>query len=172
MAVAIDPKKTPIIKMEKSIIYIFTSFIAGSITTLFGGILAHIFSERRDRLKEFNHAVAEFRNAFLEQVLFLKDEISDEFKPAEYTTDIYTFLTTRIVDSIKAIELFKLHLSNAEKIGIKQAWNNYCYPNGTPETPDERKDFPFIDYRIPEYIDSKHIALQNLLSLLSFAKFK
>jgi len=92
-----------------------------------------------------------------------------------------------IARHLNAYEIFKGHLSARERRGIEKAWDEYCYPDGTPEDPNERRDFMFNDYMGIEESqgvnEAKKIALEkinnlqqyfslNLIYRFSFIKFE
>ena len=152
---------------------IIIGIIIGCVSAAFGGYLAFVASEHTRRIQEFNKAAATFKNAFLEQIVYLKGELADESTPEEYNTDLCTFLRSNMLDSLRAIENFKPYLSVQERIGIEQAWNNYCHHGYTPQNAYEKRKMAFIEYFTIENDEAAgQLAMQWLMGLLSFAHFK
>ena len=158
--------------------------IIGAIATVmagFGGAILGAWLTRRSTVailkrQEFNKAATEFRDAFLCEIIYLRYNARLSECERAYT-DLHEFPRAGyLFRHLKAFEIFRNHLSVADRKAIDKAWDEYCHPQGVPEDPNEKKDFRFNDYMaIAESggIDkAKEIALQRIDELLEFTGHK
>jgi len=157
-------------KMDKIII----AFISGALVAMISSYIAHIFSERRDRRKEFNDAAAKFQNAFIDVKVFLEFGAIGRNSPI-VTDNVNEFLGTYRIEHLKAVVEFKAFLNKRERRRIEKAWNEYCHPEEVPKDKYERRDFTFNGYfHIQETRGkeaAKGIALEKINGILKFAQF-
>lgn len=146
---------------------IIIAFISGSIVAILASFLAHILSERRDRLKEFNQAATEFKSTFIPEIRYLDYRYSPDRRdmPGVYTTLSNAFDRHEI-----AIIKFRLYLNRCERIGFDRVWDKYKYCNKKDNKPY------FMIYSEPNNIlkkdKAKKEALEKLESILTFANPK
>ena len=151
------------------------SAIIGAITGgIFSGWIAWIIAKRSieqnnlaslalNRIQDRRKAAADFRLAFLELLLFLKDDIEPEG-----FTDFVSFLHRVYPQHAAAIIEFTPYLDRIGVERINKAWFNYKFPNGIPKGEEGKEAFPLDDYaHISEPIK---IALEKIESLLSVCK--
>ncbi|MBW2740348.1 MAG: hypothetical protein JRE64_16225 [Deltaproteobacteria bacterium] len=72
----------------------------------------------------FNKAAADFRNAFLPEISYLEYDIPLK-KTGSTDQSIKWFLRTGLSRHTEALCVFKVYLSNDERIRIDKAWNKY-----------------------------------------------
>lgn len=146
-------------------------FLLGIIGAFFGAWFSHFFSERRRRKEDFNKAAAQFRNAFLGTILYLRDNI--RIKGTGTSDKTSEFLRTAIFRHAKALARFELFLNARERKRIYCAWDEYCHPKGIPQDPNEKRDFRFRDYQSIEESEgpkeAKNMALQKIYKILELA---
>lgn len=147
---------------------ILVAFLLGLLSSSFGAWLVHFFSERRRRNDEYNKAAAEFRNAFLPEIIYLKHNAKVN---GGSSTDLCEYLRSGYLRQLKALEIFKTHLADKKKEGIKKAWKAYCFhPESTNilwfeqyswkiKGPDREAEF-------------KKLALERIEKIVGFAEQK
>jgi hypothetical protein len=151
-------------------IQIFYGFLLGIIGTSFGAWLAHFFSERRRRKEEFNKAAATFRAAFLPVLIFLKHDAN--IGNIGSTDDLSTVLQFGYIHRhLKALEVFKNHLSAQERADIDKVWKQYCYNKDNPEILFFEQYFTGIGSK-SEKEAKKTLALERIADIIKFAKHK
>lgn len=133
--------------------------LAGPITYIFSKkLITETHKNAIDLIhqQEFNKAAAEFRNAFIIQLNFLKSNVNSGTGD---TSNIGEYLGAHYVGShLKAFEVFKCYLSPREIEAISKAWEEY-------------RDFA-------QYSDknnqkgARELALKNIEGVLKFAKHK
>jgi len=141
---------------------IIFGFTLGLIGSLFGVILANIFSERRDRKKEFVQAATEFKAAFENELTRLRYEdstVADIINPA-------------LIKHINAIDRFAQFLSGEDEIRFRVVCSKYLpsrpHPGDAPECPE----YPYKDWFLMEENKARQTVLCEINTILSFAKFK
>lgn len=113
-----------------------------------------------NRIQERRKAIAEFRLAFLDLLLFLKEDI----KPKEFT-DFHSFLGSSFTHHAAAIIKFTPYLDRTGIRRINEAWFDYKFPNGIAEGKENKEAFPLHDYT---YIsEPEKVALEKIENLLS-----
>jgi len=121
------------------------------------------------QLQEFNKAAAEFRNAFLYELIFLKHNACIPEGERTYTA-LNEFLFAGYVHRhLKAFEVFRNYLSSEERANIDKAWQGYCHYDIEGET---EPDFTMYAEDIWEGKDTKKLALERIEEILKFAKHK
>jgi len=109
--------------------------IGGSIAivaSFIGAMVAHIFTECRDRRKEFNQAAADFKSAFIPALRYLDYRYSPD---RINMPGIYNILDEAFDRHEIAIIKFRPYLNWWQHIGFDKAWNDYCdrdRKNGNP----------------------------------------
>ncbi len=122
-----------------------------SIGAVVGGIIVglanHFLSKSRakesGKIAAFNKAAIDFRNAFLTEATFLKYDAN--IGGLGGSNRLHGVLKNGYLRQLKAIEVFKSYLSPAEISAIDCVWDEYCHPKGTPQNPNEKRDFRFND---------------------------
>lgn len=113
-----------------------------------------------NRIQDRRKAAASFRLAFLELLLFLKEDIDPEG-----FTDFVSFLHKSYPKHVAAIIKFTAYLDKIGVERINKAWFNYKFPNGIPKGEEGKEVFPLDDYAyIPE---PQRVALEKVENLLS-----
>ncbi|MDY6839823.1 MAG: hypothetical protein SWH78_17835 [Thermodesulfobacteriota bacterium] len=153
---------------------IIIGVIIGCITSAFGVYLANVSSERRRRRDEFNKAAAKFRSAFIKETIGLK---TSSYQGADDVgqTNLYDFLYAALLKHLRAIEIFKPHLTTLERTQLDLKWDQYCYPDEIPKSEEEKAEFPLVAYDTPDSAEeqkARKLALQKLCEILSFAQLK
>jgi hypothetical protein len=117
------------------------------------------------RRQEFNKAAADFRVAFLPELIYLKHNAM--IKDSASTNDLNVFLSSAYINRhLIAFEIFKSYLSTEDRIGIDEAWKEYCHFDIEGET-----DAYFAMYA-EDTIDKKNtkvLALARIEKILKFA---
>lgn len=118
--------------MSNIIIALFT----GAIIALVSSSIANIFSERRDRRKDFNKAAKEFRANFTDEVkLFKRHCLGDD------SGNITSHILDGAIEKHETAKInFRPYLSRTEKNGFDRAWRNYALvddDDGWDITPDK-----------------------------------
>jgi hypothetical protein len=153
------------------------ALIAGGFTIL-GALIGGWFGYRNAlkiySITEFNKAASRFRSAFLSETTFLKHNANiGGLGQSHY---LHEKLRSGYLRHLKALELFKNHLPVADRHAIDHVWDEYCYPDGIPLDPDEKRDFRFNGYMSIEDTEgterAKAIALDKIHKLLGFANAK
>jgi len=144
---------------------IIIGFVLGLVGSLFGVVFSHIASERRERLKEFNQAAAEFRSAFIPELRYIDYRYTPE---RGSRSKIHGTLASAFDKHEIAVIKFRPFLNRAERFGLDKTWDDYCdRENGIPH---------FMNYAelegLNEMIQTKRIYLAKLKSLLTFANPK
>lgn len=155
--------------MEEEI-KILSAFLLGILGSSFGAWLAHFFSERRRRNDDYNKAAAEFRSAFLPEIIYLKYNAKIN---GGSSTDFCEYLGFGYLRQLKALELFKSYLPDKKREGIEKAWKEFC------SHPDSPNILWFEQYswkitgkgkdRDPEF---KKLALERIEKIVGFAEQK
>jgi hypothetical protein len=128
------------------------------------------------QIVEFNKAAAEFRNAFLPEIIYLNHDavIEDISGKADNIHGLLRFAYLR--RHLPAFEVFRSQLNSDDRSKIDKAWDEYCHPDGIPEDASEKKAFGIDGYfRIIEASgeeEAKRIARENINKLLKFAESK
>jgi len=139
---------------------IVVPFIAAALIAIFSSWLAHFFSERRDRRKEFNQAATDFQCAFLEA----KQKLRDDPK-----ADWSSILDSKVLlEHERAYFRFKPFLSDKDRRRFDDAWNIYFShrPHPGDRYPPEKR---------PEDWDNEKNCksfLEQIDNLLDYAKLK
>lgn len=149
---------------------ILFGFLLGIISSGLGAFIAHIFSERRDRRKEFNKAANEFRKAFIDVALHLQNDsiMEDEFE--KKGIEIGQFLTYAYPKHLSAYIDFEENLNKCERDRLKLAWEEYIYPQKSEKDRKKAYGFEFDEYSIMEEEKAKKLALSKIEKIISFAK--
>ena len=79
---------------------VLVAFLCGLLSGSLGAWLAHIFSECRRRNDEYNKAAAEFRNAFLPEIIYLKHDAKIN---GGSSTDLCEYLRSGYLRQLKAL---------------------------------------------------------------------
>jgi len=153
------------------------AIIAGGFTiigALLGAGIGYRNALKLHNIVEFNNAAAQFRNVFLGEILFLRDNIRIEgVYPSNKINEV---LGGAIFNHMKALVQFEPFLNAAERKRLCGVWNDYCYPKGRPQDPNEQIDFRFNDYRGIEDSEgtnkAKEVALQKIYKILEIANVR
>jgi hypothetical protein len=145
--------------MDKS--HIIALFI-GSVLTLLGAIFANIFSERRDRRKEFNQAAADFKAAFENELTRLRYEdstVADIINPA-------------LIKHKNAIDRFTQFLGGEDKIRFMVVCSKYLPDRPHPGDAPKYPEYQYKDWFLVEENKARQTVLCEINTILSFAEFK
>lgn len=153
------------------------ALIAGGFTiigALIGAWIGYRNALKVHNIAEFNKAAAQFQNAFLGTILFLKDNV--RIKGTGTSNKINEFLGTLIFRHMEALTRFEPFLTVKERKRIRCAWDEYCHPNSIPQDLNEKRDFRFNDYMSIEETKgtdkAKKVALEKIYKILKVADFK
>jgi hypothetical protein len=120
--------------------------------------------------QDFNKAATEFRNAFLPELIFLKHNA--KIAGTGSSDDLSEFLLSGYIRRhLKALEVFKNHLSAQERADIDKAWKQYCYNKDNPEFLFFEQYFTGMGSK-SEKEAKKTLVLERIEDLLKFAKHK
>ncbi|MBC8417156.1 MAG: hypothetical protein H8E10_01005 [Desulfobacterales bacterium] len=129
------------------------SLIAGGfgiVGAILGACIGYYFSTRLINRQDFNKAASEFRNAFINQLNFLKFGVNTG---SGDTSNIGEYLKAHYVGyHLSAFEVFRNYLTPEERVAIDKVWEKYC--------------------NFAQYSNNKDLALKNLKEILKFAKHK
>jgi hypothetical protein len=148
--------------------------IGGPVTYYYAKILiqeTHKNATDLTQRQEFNNAAAEFRNAFLYELIFLKHNACIPEGERTYTT-LNEFLFAGYVHRhLKAVEIFRNHLSTKDRANIEKTWQKYC------KRPDDPNVLYFEQYSTKNVSNErerelKELALERIEEILEFAKHK
>jgi hypothetical protein len=118
--------------------------------------------------QEFNKASAVFRIAFLPELIYLKHNA--KIKGAGSTDDLNVFLSSGYLHRhLEAFEIFKSYLSTEDRIGIDEAWKEYCHYDIDGET---EPHFAMYAEDTREGKNTKELALERIEKILKFAEPK
>ncbi len=137
------------------------ALLIGSITTLLGTVVANIFSERRDRRKDFNNAATEFRAAFTEEIKGL----------THYKRDtVWNIIRPEILIKHEiAMNKFRFFIKTERRIGFDVAWQ--AYSKHEPKQNHEKESPGYISENW-DTEKEKFIVLQKIDTLLSYAEYR
>jgi hypothetical protein len=103
------------------------SLIAGGfgiVGAILGAYIGYYFSIRLINRQDFNKAAAKFRNAFINQLNYLKSDVNTG---SGDTSDIGEYLHSHYVSyHLSAFEVFRSYLTPEERMTIDEAWKKYC----------------------------------------------
>ena len=149
-----------------------TPVIIGAIVgAIFSGWIAWMIAKRNiketnlaslaiNRIQDRQKAAAIFKLAFLELLLFLKENIEPEG-----FTDFVSYLHRLYPQHAAAVITFTPYLNKAGVERTNRAWFNYKFPDGIAKGKEDKEAFPLNDYAsIPE---PQRIALEKIENLLS-----
>jgi hypothetical protein len=171
--------------MDKTIIAALISVIGTLCGVLIGSIISRRTSSETIKVSHqntidliqrqaFNKAATEFKNIFLPETTFLKHEAN--IGGLGSGNKLHEVLRSGYLRQLKAIEIFKDHLSVTDRESIHNAWDEYCHPKGIPQNKNEKRDFRFNDYSAIEdkqgIEEAKKVAFQHIEGILNFAKHK
>jgi len=151
------------------------AFISGSIVAGLASFLAHFFSNRRDRRKEFNQAAANFQKAFIGEIRILQKtpfQITAIKNGGETNRPIYDILVKAYPNHYTAYLLFRGYLTRPERTGFDKAWQDYCYPKGYYEGCQPLLSYLMRPMDGDKILTDEPYILNKLETLISFAKFK
>ena len=154
------------------------AIIGGFVGAVVGGGIAYYLSRRAIkasfeliRLQDFNKAAAEFRDAFLPEITFLRHNAN--IGNLGSSNDLGELLRFGYIHRhLKAIEVFKPYLCSKKRIHIDQAFQKYCC------NPDKLNELYFQQYSYKsterETIGEqrKQLALERIEKILEFSKHK
>ena len=153
--------------MSNIIIALFT----GAIIAWVSSYIANIFSERRDRRKDFNKAAKEFRASFTDEIkLFKRHCLGDN--PGNITSHI---LDSAIEKHETAKINFRPYLSRTEKNGFDSAWRNYALvddDDGWNITPDKAINKYYSYEKTLLELKMRQLAMVSIKWLLFYANPK
>ena len=147
--------------------------VAAIVGAIVGGWIALMIANRNiertslaslalNRIQDKRKAAADFRLAFLELILFLKEGI----EPKGYT-DFVSYLHGVYPHHAAAIIKFTPYLNRIEIKRINRAWFDYKFPNGIPNGKEGKEAFPLDDYA--HISGPQRIALEKIENLLSIS---
>jgi len=113
-----------------------------------------------NRIQERRKAAANFRLAFLELLLLLKEDI----EPKGFT-NLHSYLVAMYPKHAAAITTFIPYLDKTRVERINKAWFDYKYPNGIAKGEEHKEAFPLQDYA--QMSEPKTVALNKIENLLS-----
>lgn len=153
------------------------ALIAGGFTiigALIGGWIGFRNALSIYKISTFNKATGFLRNAFLPETIYLRHNAN--IGGLGQSVHLHEKLRAGYLRHLKALEIFKNHLSATDKKAIDHAWDEYCHPNGIPQNPDEKRDFRFNGYMNIEESKgterAKEVALKKIDNILKFANAK
>jgi len=122
--------------------------------------------------QEFNKAATDFRNAFLPEITFLKHNAN--IGNLGSSNDLSELLRFGYVHRhLKALEIFRNHLSTKDRTNIDKAWRKYCH------RPDNSKILYFEQYsnKSADKIRNneaglKKVALERIEAIIKFAEHR
>ncbi|HOD62047.1 MAG TPA: hypothetical protein PKG96_08100 [Bacilli bacterium] len=144
----------------------FLFVVLGAVLGLFGSIIVV-------RKQEKMRALAEFRNAFIDEILLLKSPEFDSRSPFLKTLD------SAESKHLKAIEIIMPYLEKKEKDKINNAYKNYRNPRNLDDTPDTIYTLSFGLYycekdvvkdAINREINGIELAIENLYKIMNAVK--
>lgn len=145
------------------------------ICVFIGAIIAGFYSRYAVRHQEKLRACADFRNAFIDEILFIQELIREN-----KTGDILKELNDARPKHRKALETLLPNLSFSEKNKIKEAYNNYYNPRNSNDSSEKvirglsfalyASDKDIVKSAIGREIDGRELALENLEKLINSAK--
>jgi hypothetical protein len=144
--------------------------IGGAFGYLIRLFVEHFLSKdrsRQDRIAAiFNSGAIAFKNAFIEEINFLKNYGESRFIE---DTAYYTLLKA-LPKHTAAYEAFIVHLDESDRLAISKAWTNYLYPDAD-HNKDEGDAFILIGYYTEaDEPSGRNRALVNINKLLEHAK--
>lgn len=151
--------------MPNWIIQLFFTFI--------GFVCGYIISIKSIRTQEKLRAIAEFRNAFIDEILYLK---SPEF---DIRSSFLKILDSAESKHLKAIEIIMPYLEKKEKDAINGAYKNYRNPRNLDDIPKVIHDLSFglylcdkdeVKNAIGKEIDGYNLAIENLYKIINAVK--
>lgn len=144
----------------------FLFVVLGAVLGLFGSI---IVVRKQEKLR----ALAEFRNAFIDEILFLK---GPDF---QHRSLFLNTLDSAESKHLKAIEIIMPYLEKKEKDAVNSAYKNYRNPRNLDDTPKVIHDLSFGLYNcdkdvvkntIGEEIEGYNLAIENLYKIINAVK--
>ena len=157
--------------MSDTIIAFISGIISGAFVAGISSCIANIFSERRDRRKEFNNAAKEFRASFTDEIKLLKRHCFGD-ESGNITVHI---LADAIEKHESAMINFRPHLNRADRCDFDNAWRNYAFVEndaGWNMTPDKAiNKYYSYEKTLLEYYMRK-LAIARIKLLLTFANPK
>jgi hypothetical protein len=128
----------------------------GIVGAILGAYIGYYFSTRLINRQDFNKAASEFRNAFINQLNFLKSGVNTG---SGDTSNIGEYLRANYVGShLSAFEVFKNYLPTSERVAIDKAWEEYR--NFAQYSNKGNKE------------EFKNLALERIKDVLKFAEHK
>lgn len=150
------------------------ALIAGGFTilgTILGAWIGYRNALNLYNVTEFNKAATTFRNAFYPELIFLKHNA--KIAEAGSSSDLGEFLFSGYLRHLKALEVFKNHLTAKEKIYIDKAWQEYCYHPDNPNIPFFEQYSWKVANKGKDYEKQlKALALNRIEKIMEFAKPK
>jgi hypothetical protein len=141
--------------------------IAALVGAVVGGLLTYKTSVNISKRQEFNKAAAAFREAFMNERLFLDFRHAPEESEYQSAFDI---IEPAIQKHTEAMYRFSHYLSWWEKRCFSRAWRRYAHDSapgkGEPDTPF----FKMYAERVWEGKNTKELAIERIDRLLKFAK--
>jgi len=140
-----------------------------------GAIIAGFYSRYSVRCHEKLRACADFRNAFIDEILFIQESIREN-----KTWDILKELDDARPKHRKALETLLPILSCREKNKIRKAYKNYYNPGKSKDSSEKviyytsfslyASDKDKVESVIHRKINGRELALENLEKLINTAK--
>ena len=156
------------VQFDTIIIFSSGTILGYLVKVLLDNFLAQGRNRQERKIKIFNEAAQVFRDAFTPELTKIKSTQNI----ASHITGLYSILEQALHRHESAVIVFKEHLRAADIPRFEKAWEEYRYPDGTPE---HAPDMPFIDYVIEgdeSEMEKRILASKKIEALLKFAKPK
>jgi len=108
--------------MPVDITWVLGILLTALLAAFFGSLIPRKLKER----EKFIEAAADFKNAFLPELTFLKHNTIVPEIERPYTTLDEFLKSAYIHRHLKAYEVFRNYLSSKNRDGIDKAWKDYC----------------------------------------------
>lgn len=146
--------------------------IAGGFTiigALLGGWIGYRNAIGIYNIAEFNKAASAFRNVFLPIITYLKHNAN--IGGIGSSNNLHEILFSGYLRQLKALEIFKIHLSSKDREGIEKAWQNYCKSQSDP-TVLNFEQYSTKNATSEQEKELKHLAHTRINKILKFAEPK
>ena len=153
---------------------IITNIIYAICGFFLGGFVTYKFRIRRYKRAKFIDACIEFREPFLDMLIFL-DESRDKINAFERViaqpVRISDFIEKNLAFQEIAYTIFLPYLSDSQKIKLKEAWQDYKYPNKKSDLEGAFNRFSVYRVRLAEEPRVRKLVRDKINKLLEFAKY-
>ena len=148
---------------------LMVGFLLGLVGSSVGGLISHFLTKSRRDEEEFARAYAEFKIAFLPEIIYLKHNAN--IGRGGSSSDLGEYLYSGYLRHLEAFTIFKSILSKRQIAKITTAWENYCHTN------DNTNELNFAQYSYKsngktkkDISHFKALALKNINNVLNAIK--